>query len=104
MRATLNASFIPSSLQRLFVKNSINKESLFGTNITHLQVKNSETPLTYIPRNLRIFRLVDSSLSTTCEHLQQSKIEPLYIKHYKGSLNMNNTSATTRSVLLAIKC
>ena len=92
-QTTLNVSFVPSSLQYLSIKNITNQQSIINSNITHLLMFNSETPLKYIPINLRNLWLSDSNFNLTCKHLQQSKIEQLLIhKSIRGEFNSFNLS------------
>jgi len=83
-QTTFNASFIPSSLQNLSVKNLISQEDLVGTNITSLKMSKSQTPLEFIPSKLRELTLdYYSELSANCEHFQQSKVEQLSVRYSK---------------------
>jgi len=88
-QATLNASFIPSSLKFLLIKNLISQEDLVGTNINRLDLRQSQTPLEFIPTNLWRLWLSSTELNVTCEHLQKSKIDFLNIDNNRGSFDMN---------------
>jgi len=79
-QTTLNASFIPSCLKILSIKNLISQKDLVGTNIIKLKIYKSQTPLKFIPTNLRSLWLTFTDLKVTCENLRQSKIENLFIK------------------------
>merc|ERR1739838_229644 len=80
-QTTLNASFIPSCLKFLSIKNLISQEDLVGTNINRLTMRYSrKTPLKFIPPSVRSLRLTFTDLNVTCENLRQSKIENLFIK------------------------
>merc|ERR1739838_535812 len=61
--ATLNASFIPSSLQTLVMKTLTSQEDLVGTNITSLTLHYSrKTPLEFIPSRLLTLTLFFTEL------------------------------------------
>jgi len=86
-QATLNASFIPSSLQVLSIKNLTSQENLVNTMITSLNMYYSQTPLEFIPSNLRFLLLEgDSELSANCELFQHSKVDYLMLVNKKRSL------------------
>ena len=102
-QATLNASFIPSSLQILEIKNLISQEDLAGTNITSLTMRYSQTPLKYIPTNLRELFLDRSKLIANCEHFQQSKIESLLLFNKRSLFDMKCLPNITKLHMIRIK-
>merc|ERR1739838_112672 len=85
-QTTLNASFIPSCLKFLSIRNLTSQEDLVGTNINRLTMRYSPTPLSrktplkFIPPSVRSLRLTFTDLKVTYENLRQSKIENLFIK------------------------
>ena len=87
LSATLNASFIPSSLQTLEINGLTSQMDIVHTNITSLSMRQSETPLEFIPTNLRDLLLDDSELSENCENFQQNKVKSLILHNKKHLLD-----------------
>ena len=98
---TLNASFIPSCLKFLSIRNLISQKDLVGTNIISLKIYESQTPLEFIPTNLRTLWLEHTDLKVTCENLRQSKIENLYI--HVSSFPVTDVSNNATESLLTLQ-
>ena len=93
-----NAELISSSEKVLRTVNLYNQKFLVDTNLTKLHMKNSETPLKYIPTNLRVLSLYNSDLNVACEQLKQSKVEELLIVNNKRSLDSFDMSCLPLNV------
>jgi len=88
-RASLNASFVPSSLRLLYVNDLLEQKVMADTNVSTLQVSAGKDALclSCMPNTLRDLRLLSTQLDASCQDLQQStNIKSLYVE---GNRNMS---------------